>query len=914
MQILRQILAKLRSPGVFVRLVFIIIILGWPLFSDSQFTISVMVVAGLMAIMAIGLSLLLATAGQISLGQAVFFGIGAFGSVTLTMKYHVPALLSLFVAAVLSGVVAFLIGRPILRLKSYFLAIATLGLGTIFMVLARQTKGLTGGQAGIVGIPWFNIGSFEFDSYIRQYFLVWVVALIILFFTERALASRVGRALRALAVSEVAASTLGIRTADWKLRTFVVSAIFAGIGGGLYGFTMMSISFASFDPSMSMIVMIMIIVGGPTVFSGVIGAIALTWLGQAFTQYHQFSGILYAIVLLMLLLFLPGGLAGGMESRPVLALRKALAWLGNQLFAWLRRSPQTDAGGEPSTDSTVQAGGHGTAIESWQLRSEDEDGRQKEAQGEPLLRLEGVSVSFGGIQAVNQVSTNLQSGAIVALIGPNGAGKSTLFNVISGVQKPTKGRVWFRGREITRMPTADIARLGMARTFQNLRIFWNMSVLENVMVGRHRHESAGFITAALGMKRAEEKESRRRAMEALALVGLQHLANWPVTALSYGQQRLVEIARALATEPKLLLLDEPAAGMNGAEREQLIEKVVRIRKAGVTVLLVEHDMHLVMGISDRVSVLDYGSLIAEGKPQEVQANPAVIEAYVGTKRERRQVTDSGGLGDKAGETGGVAVGQSKALLEVRDISTFYGSIGAIQGVSFEVYPGEILAVLGSNGAGKTTLLRTISGLLRPRSGSILYENRDLTRVAPQKISTLGIGHVPEGRMIFPTLSVEKNLMLGACMRRDKAEVRKDWEFVYDLLPRLAERRLQIAGTLSGGEQQMLAIGRALMGKPKVLLLDEPSMGLAPLIVELIFETLVKLNQQGLALVIVEQNAEMVLSVAHRAVVLQTGKVALSGRAVDLSRDERVRGLYLGSQQGEADGTPGLELDVGREIS
>jgi ABC-type branched-subunit amino acid transport system ATPase component/ABC-type branched-subunit amino acid transport system permease subunit len=883
-------LSWLWSKAFLLRALLVLILIVWPLLYQSGYAMRIMTTGGLYTMLTIAVVIILGQAGQLSFGHSAFYGMGAYSVALLTIKLSVPTLAALVIGALVAGVIALIVGRPVLKLRYFYLALATIGLGQIFLVLVTQLRTITGGPTGLAPIPALNLFGFVFNTNLRQYYLVWAVALLVILFVDRALKYRVGRAFRAIATSEIASSSLGVRTANWKLLAFVTSAVICGLAGGLYALVTMAVDPRGFTFVMAILPIVMMLLGGGSVWGSVIGAVLMTWVITGFSGGAQYRGVIYSVVMILLLIFLPAGLALRPEQRA-------------RLKALFRREPLREpAECLPAAEEDRQAG---RPVETPAAIGEPApaaaltpDGREQHrisaSAGTTLLEVEDLSVHFGGLRAVDKVSLQVPEGEIVALIGPNGAGKTTLFNAVSRLQNLTAGSVRFGGKDVSRMNAADTARLGMARTFQNLRIYVNMTVLENVLVGCHRHERSGLWAAGFGLphQRREEKASRERAMRALAAVGLENSAYLPAASLPYGSQRLVEIARALASEPRLLLLDEPAAGMNAAERAHLVQQIRNINASGITVLLVEHDIELVMGISERIYVLDYGALIAEGRPEEVQTAPAVIEAYLGVKHERdRDLCRTRDL------TSGVCP-EPEDLLVVQDLSTSYGAIQALRGVSLTVPKGEVVAILGANGAGKSTLLHTISGLIRPKEGSVVYQGADITRLAPEKIAARGLCQVPEGRRLFRELSVEDNLVVGSSGRKDwRGTLKDDLAYVYELFPILGERRKQPAGTLSGGEQQMLAIGRALIGKPQLLLLDEPSMGLAPLIVERIFEALAKLNTEGLTMLMVEQSAEMALSLAHRGIILQNGSVVVSGLAEALRSDERVQASYLGSSRG-----------------
>ncbi len=873
------------------------LILIFPLLYRTPYFLNGMVTAGYNAVLALSLSILLGQAGLLSFGNSAFAGLGAYTAAILIGRWNVPPLAAAAAGIVLTGLVAMIIGKPVLRFKLYFLALATMGLATIFTVLVMNFNKLTHGINGIAGLPFLSIFGFEFSELIHQYYLVWVVVLAVLLFLLAAMRSRVGRALRALASNEIAAQTLGIDTPAWKLRVFVVSAMLSAAAGTIWVVLITSIGPNNFAMWTSVAALIMVLIGGQSSLLGsVVGAVLITWLGLWLTRFQAYSNGIYSLILLLLVLFLPAGLAGLVASGKFPRLGRALAGY-LKIPEWRARLfPPAGPQSEPAV--VGQLSGPSVSLESRVSESDSPSQPHGSAPlglpppgSQPLLIIDDVTVAFGGLRAVSHVSLEIPPRTITALIGPNGAGKTTLFNAISGLQRLTEGRLSFAGHDITREDPHKIAQLGMARTFQNLRVFGNMSVLENVMVGCHKHEGSHFLTAGLRLpsQRKEERRSYESAMRLLERFKLADLADSPVTSLPYGQQRLVEIARALASEPSLLMLDEPAAGMNTGEREVLVEKIQDIYRSGVDVLIIEHDMDLIMGMSDHVAVLEHGSLICQGTPSQVQCDAGVIEAYLGTKDASEREAER-----RAKVRATTAIQASgEPLLEVQGLSTYYGSIGAVRDVDLHVMPGEIVAVLGANGAGKSTLMHTISGVLRPTRGKTIFEGRDISRLDSAKVADLGVALVPEGRHVFPTLTVLENLQLGAGKEYKGNVFRTRLESVYELFPILRERAEQTAGSLSGGEQQMLAISRGIMRAPRLLLIDEPSMGLAPLAVEVIFKALQELNSQGLTILMVEQNVEAALSIADRAVVMVTGEVVLSGSAAEVRDAPNLRELYLG---------------------
>jgi branched-chain amino acid transport system ATP-binding protein len=506
--------------------------------------------------------------------------------------------------------------------------------------------------------------------------------------------------------------------------------------------------------------------------------------------------------------------------------------------------------------------------------------------GDSILEARGITKKFGGLAAVDGIDLTIRRGEILGVIGPNGAGKTTFVNCMTGLDKPTAGTIVFNGQDITKTPSYRIGRLGMARTFQVVKPLRQLTVRENV--------ATGAMFGARGADRSAA-QARQAADEVLERIGLADMRNRTATELTIPDLKRLELAKALAMDPQILFLDEVMAGLNQAEIEKAMDLILSINRSGVTLFVIEHVMKAIMGISDRLVVLHYGRKIAEGDPKEIVESPAVIEAYLGERFARR--AEAAGVENALIEPGtflkAPPAPAGEALLEVKGLASGYGEVQILRDVSLEVKDKEIVALIGANGAGKTTLLWTISRLLRPTGGSVRFAGRDITAARSDEIVDAGVVQVPQGRRLFPGLTVEENLLQGVYLRRDAERIEQDLERVFSLLPLLRERSGQLAGRLSGGEQQMCAIGRGLMSRPRLLLIDELSLGLAPLVVDHLLELITQINQEGTTVLLVEQDVQVALEHAHRGYVLETGRIVQTGLAADLLDDPRIRQAYLG---------------------
>lgn len=580
------------------------LIIAFPLLVKNAFWIHIGQTIAFTTIVVIGLNLLLGLSGQLSLGQAGFYAIGAYGSAIVAATCGYPLWVSIpagISAALLAGVV---VGFVALRTRALYLAMATLAFGFIVEILAQRWVTLTGGTMGIFGVPQLHFGDPAWGN--TSFF--WVVLGVLLFVqlvNDYIMGSFWGRNLQAIRESESFARTVGLNVALWRSAIFAGSAVLAGVGGLFFAHQNGYVSSDAFNLSMSLNFLIAVVIGGlGHPYGPVVGAAVMALIGEAIAGLYHFSLLLYGLILFTVMLLLPEGLVG------LFARVKGLFRKGEE--------PPGEITEDPQQDDTVIAG-----------LSRGEGGRSREA----VLEICGVTKSYAGLMAVGDVSLTVKRGTIHALIGPNGAGKSTLINVISGLYTADAGTLKLFGGDVTRMPAHRRVRLGIARTFQNLQLINSLSVLENVMLG-FQENRPGFLAgfAKWLFTSRYEAEERDKALAILRFFGISRLADRMPGDLPYGHRKLCELARAVAQRPAFMLLDEPISGLNEQEVCEISRVVVRLRDAGITILVVEHNMDFVMSICDYVTVLDYGRKIAEGKPDEIRNDQKVIDAYLGVEQ------------------------------------------------------------------------------------------------------------------------------------------------------------------------------------------------------------------------------------------------------------------------------------------
>ncbi len=791
------------------------------------------------AIAALGLNLLVGHTGLTSFGHGAFFGIGAYAA-ALSQKYWfdgqlvLPLLFTIFFSMGL----ALLVGALILRRKGVYFSLLTLAFSALTFAIAFRWTSFTGGENGLGNVVRPALGILELDQPVNYLIAVSVIGWLVLYLVWRLLRSPFGHVLAAIRENEQRAQFQGYDTQRYKLLVFVISGTLTGLAGGLLAF---HYRFASADPTsvaFSGELLAIVVIGGMHSLLGpVLGAFFYILFREFLSIWTPNWLFYFGLMFVGFIVFSPKGLIG--------------VW--GQIQRKFKKEIQTGAA------MSARKIYEGLPFPSF---------LQPKTRDTTALKVSNIAKRFGGVHAVRDCSLTLHSG-IHALIGPNGSGKTTTFNLISGMFTPDQGAIVLYGEPLTGLPANQISQLGLARSFQITNLFKGLSIYENLRLSvQARHKGHFNIWRDIQTYDAVDTQTA----ELVKYLGLEGIEHSEAASLSYGGQRLVDMGIALGCHPKVLLLDEPLAGLAAAERER-ISNLIQTIQHHIPVLIVEHDLDRVLGFSQNVTVMNDGNVLMSGTPDAVRKDVRVQEIYTGTGTPAVQARDTTNLS------------QQEVLLSFEKVNSFYGKSHILNDASLNVRGGEIVALLGRNGAGKSTLLKALTGLVRPADGSIVFDGQQIAGMAAPDIARIGIGYVPQGRGLFAGMSVRDNLALGRMNRLNPSVGGTYWteEKIFEYFPRLKERMDVAADYLSGGEQQMVAVARALSGNIKLLLLDEPFEGLAPAVVNELFTVFDKLRSE-VSILIVEHNLDLVLALADRVFALEHGQVFHEGPAKNLLDD------------------------------
>jgi ABC-type branched-subunit amino acid transport system ATPase component/ABC-type branched-subunit amino acid transport system permease subunit len=822
-----------------VLLPFILDVVGLPLRSAVDVVVY--------AIACMGLNILVGYTGLVSFGHGAWFGLGAYGA-ALSQRYWfaggviLPALFAIiFVAAA-----ALLSGALILRRRGVYFSLLTLALTALLFAIGYRWTEVTGGESGLGGVTRSAVLGLDLEQDWSFYWVVALVAMAVCTLLWRFHRSPVGSVLVAIRENEERARFIGYPTNRYKLMAFVLSAVVVAVAGAVSVFNH---RFASAEPlsvAFSGELIAMVVIGGMRSFLGpALGALFFILFREFLSIWTPHWLFWFGLLFVGFIVFSPTGLVG-VAGRLLAPFRARVI----EAAAMAGRSIVTEATLPPLYCRPASSAA-------------------------PVLVAQGLVKRFGGIHAVDGVTLAVRDRTLHALIGPNGAGKTTAFNLLCGLYPPDGGTIELEGRSISGLKPEHITAAGVGRSFQITNLFAGLSVQENVRLAVQARHDKRFVawrsTTALTEVDAE-------TAEVMAFIGLSGMEHAQAASLSYGGARLLDLGVALATRPRILLLDEPLAGLAVAERARVATLVETIA-AEIPVLLVEHDIDRVFQIADHITVMNEGKVLVDGTVEDARRNAKVGEVYIGS-----------GTAVLAAKPR-VSAAQATPLLVVDKIDTFYGKSHILNSVSLEVREHEIVALLGRNGAGKSTLLKTLIGIAAPQAGSIRLAGEDTARLASAEIARRGIGYVPQGRGLFAGMTVADNLALGRLKRLTGAGVHWDDQRIVTFFPRLAQRWRTPADYLSGGEQQMAAIARALAGDVRVLLLDEPFEGLSPAVTEELFEAFDRMRHE-IAMIIVDHHLDLALALSDRTVVLERGAVSWTGASHTLKGDLALRRQVL----------------------